>query len=87
MLGALGPVGAGVAPGMGMVTSLGAKAAGLLTDQTNQAGVGQNTYGPDFSAMGSYNQSDPNGTGPGRHPHGDDDSDDPQQRRRRRWWW
>ena len=61
VLAALGPVGAGVAAGMGMVTSMGAKAAGLLTDQTNQAGVGQNTYGPDFSAMRSNSQSDQNG--------------------------
>ena len=84
VLGRLGPVGGGVAAGLGMVTSMGAKAAGLLTDQTNQAGVGQNTYGPDFSAMGSNSRSDPNGQGdpnglgPGRHPHGDNDSDDPQ---------
>jgi hypothetical protein len=77
VLGALGPVGAGVAAGMGMVTSMGARAAGLLTDQTNQAGVGQNTYGPDFSAMGHSAQSGPNGLGPGRHPHGDNDSDHP----------
>jgi len=77
VLGALGPVGAGMAAGMGMVTSMGAKAAGLLTDQTNQAGVGQNTYGPDFSAMGSNSESGQNGQGPGRHPHGDHDSDDP----------
>ena len=43
----------------------GGKAAGLLISQTNQAGVGQNTYGPDFSAMGSTHnwngQGDPNG--------------------------
>ena len=84
VLGRLGPAGGGVAAGLGMVTSMGAKAAGLLTDQTNQAGVGQNTYGPDFSAMGSNSRSnpngqgDPNGLGPGRHPHGDNDSDDPQ---------
>ena len=43
-----------------LATSMGAKAAGLLTDQTNQAGVGQNTYGPDFSAMGSSSRSDSN---------------------------
>ena len=88
VLGHLGPAGSGVAAGLGMVTSMGAKAAGLLTDQTNQAGVGQNTYGPDFSAMGSNSRSDPsgqgrhrdglNGLGPGRHPHGDHDSDDPK---------
>ena len=84
VLGALGPAGARAAAGLGMVTSMGAKAAGLLTDQANQAGVGQNTYGPDFSAMGSNShgkpsgQGDPNGLGPGRHPHGDNDSDDPQ---------
>ena len=77
VLGGSGPVGAGVAAGIGIVTSMGAKAAGLLTDQTNQAGVGQNTYGPDFSAMRSDSQSGRNGLGPGRHPHGDHDSDDP----------
>ena len=77
LLGGPGPVGAGVGAGIGMITSMGAKAAGLLTDQTNQAGVGQNTYGPDFSAMRSDSQSGRNGLGPGRHPHGDHDSDDP----------
>ena len=71
-------LGAGVATGMGMLTSMGAKAAGLLTDQTNQAGVGQNTYGPDFSAMRSNGQSG-QGLGPGRHPPGDDATDDPDQ--------
>ena len=77
LLGALGPVAAGMGAGMGRVTSMGAKATGMLTDQTNQAGVGQNTYGPDFSAMRSNSQSDQNGAGPGRHPHDDNDSDNP----------
>ena len=34
-----------MAKGMGMISSAGAKATSLIADETNQAGVGQNTYG------------------------------------------
>lgn len=74
VMGRLGAAGPALAAGMGKVTSMGANAAGLLTDQTNQAGVGQNTYGPDFSAMRSNSQNRP---GPGRHPHDDHDNNHP----------
>jgi type IV secretion system protein TrbL len=52
VLGSFGPVGQAFAAGLGMVSSAGAKATSLMSDETNQAGVGQSTYGPDFSGMG-----------------------------------
>ncbi|GAA5122503.1 hypothetical protein GCM10023339_41020 [Alloalcanivorax gelatiniphagus] len=53
LIATLGPVGQAAATGVGMVTKASGIAASLMTDQTNQAGVGQGTHGPDFSAMGS----------------------------------
>ena len=49
MLGKLGPVGSGLATGVGIMSGLGAKGASLLADEANQSGVGHHTYGPDFS--------------------------------------
>ncbi len=82
VLGSFGPVGQAFAAGLGMVSSAGAKATSLMSDETNQAGVGQSTYGPDFSGMGgrqsgqsggqSGDQS--GGTHPGSQNSGDDDS-------------
>ena len=79
VLGSFGPVGQAFAAGLGMVSSAGAKATSLMSDETNQAGVGQSTYGPDFSNMGgrqsggqSGDQS--SGTHPGSQNSGDDDS-------------
>lgn len=51
-LGSFGGVGQALSAGMGMINSAGAKATSLMSDETNQAGVGQSTYGPDFSGMG-----------------------------------
>ena len=51
-LGSFGGVGQALAAGLGAINSAGAKATSLMSDETNQAGVGQNTYGPDFSGMG-----------------------------------
>lgn len=56
-LGSLGAGGQALAKGMGMISSAGAKATSLMADETNQAGVGQNTYGPDFSGTRSNNQN------------------------------
>lgn len=67
-LGSFGPVGQALSTGMGWINSAGAKATSLMSDETNQAGVGQSTYGPDFSGMGgrqSGGQSDGQG---GTHP-------------------
>ena len=79
VLGSFGPVGQAFAAGLGMVSSAGAKATSLMSDETNQAGVGQSTYGPDFSNMGgrqSGGQSGDqrSGTHPGSHNRGDADS-------------
>lgn len=46
---ALGPVGTGI----GMASSLGAKAVAMSTDLNNQAGVGHHSHYPDFTAAGS----------------------------------
>jgi type IV secretion system protein TrbL len=69
-LAGLGPAGQALAAGIGQVTSAGANATSMLADETNQAGVGQNTFGPDFSGLRPRNssqggdspqQSDPDG--------------------------
>jgi hypothetical protein len=51
-LGSFGTVGQALSTGMGWINSAGAKATSLMSDETNQAGVGQSTYGPDFSGLG-----------------------------------
>ncbi|WP_248580842.1 type IV secretion system protein [Nocardioides sp. InS609-2] len=52
MLAAIGGgVGGVMAAGMGIVSTIGTKGASLLGDETNQAGVGHHTYGPDFSSL------------------------------------
>ena len=48
----LGPVGAGFAAGLGLMTRVGSMGTSLVTDLTNQEGVGHNTYQPDY--QGSY---------------------------------
>jgi type IV secretion system protein TrbL len=60
-LGSFGGAGQALAAGLGMVSSAGAKATSLMSDETNQAGVGQSNYGPDFSGMGGRQS----GTHPG----------------------
>ncbi len=45
---ALGPVGAAFSAGIGLVTSIGSGGASLISDVTNQAGIGHNTYQPDY---------------------------------------
>ncbi|MFC7724907.1 type IV secretion system protein [Nocardioides sp. GCM10028917] len=82
VLGSFGPVGQAFAAGLGMVSSAGAKATSLMSDETNQAGVGQSTYGPDFSGMGGRQSGQSSGqpgdqsggTHPGSQNGGDDDS-------------
>ena len=85
VLGSFGPVGQAFAAGLGMVSSAGAKATSLMSDETNQAGVGQSTYGPDFSGMGGRQSGQSGqsggqpgdqsgGTHPGSQNGGDDDS-------------
>lgn len=46
-----GVAGSTLATGIGLVSSIGSHGAGLLADETNQAGVGHHTYGPDFSNL------------------------------------
>lgn len=75
-LGSFGPAGQAVAAGIGLITSAGAKATALISDETNQAGVGQSTYGPDFSNTHTNNgqsngQGGQGGQGGGNHPGGD----------------
>lgn len=48
--GLLGPVGAAFAAGIGAVTAVGSTGAALFTDVANQAGIGHNTYQPDYQA-------------------------------------
>lgn len=82
--GLLGPVGQAAAAGIGVVTKAGALAASLMSDQTNQAGAGQGTYGPDFSSLGARAGKNGHQTTPGPAAHmshhggagGDDSGDD-----------
>jgi hypothetical protein len=46
--GIFGPIGAGLAAGIGAITTLGAAGTSVFTDLTNQQGVGHNTYQPDY---------------------------------------
>ncbi|MCC6497172.1 MAG: hypothetical protein IT193_13045 [Propionibacteriaceae bacterium] len=46
----LGPVGAAFSTGLGAFTRIGGVGASVLTDLTNQAGVGHNSYQPDYQA-------------------------------------
>ncbi|MFC7501565.1 type IV secretion system protein [Nocardioides sp. GCM10030258] len=82
VLGSFGPVGQAMSTGMGWINSAGAKATSLMSDESNQAGVGQSTYGPDFSGLGgrqsggqSGDQS--GGSHPGSQNSGDDDPPSP----------
>lgn len=72
-LGNLGPVGQTVSTGLGAVSSAGAKAASLLADETNQAGVGQGTYGPDFSGLRDNGTQSGGTKSSGTHPGSQDD--------------
>lgn len=67
-LGSFGPVGQALSTGMGWINSAGAKATSLMSDETNQAGVGQSTYGPDFSGMGGRQSGGQSGGQGGTHP-------------------
>jgi hypothetical protein len=46
--GFFGPIGAGLAAGIGLVTRVGSVGNSVFTDLTNQEGVGHNTYQPDY---------------------------------------
>jgi len=63
---ALGPIGTGI----GMATSLGAKAVAIGTDLNNQAGVGDHNQYPDFTSAGSSQKR--NGNPSGNNPAPDD---------------
>ena len=67
-LGSFGAVGQALSTGMGWINSAGAKATSLMSDETNQAGVGQSTYGPDFSGMGGRQSGGQSGGQGGTHP-------------------
>jgi type IV secretion system protein TrbL len=84
VLGSFDPVGQALSTGMGWINSAGAKGTSLMSDETNQAGVGQSTYGPDFSGIGGRQSGgDQSGGRGGTHPgskngdQGDDDSSMP----------
>ncbi|MEV5003843.1 type IV secretion system protein [Nocardioides sp. LML1-1-1.1] len=76
-LGSFGGIGQALSAGMGMINSAGAKATSLMSDETNQAGVGQSTYGPDFSGMGGRQSGGQSGGQGGNQPgsQGDDQND------------
>ncbi|MDR7254179.1 hypothetical protein J2X46_003172 [Nocardioides sp. BE266] len=74
--GLLGPVGQAAAAGIGVVTKAGALAASLMSDQTNQAGAGQGTYGPDFSSLGARSGRNAHQSTPGPAAHMSHDSGD-----------
>jgi hypothetical protein len=77
LLGSLGPVGQAMSTGIGWINSAGAKGTSLMADETNQAGVGQSTYGPDFSGLGGRQPgSQPGGQSGETHP-GSHNGDDP----------
>jgi hypothetical protein len=46
--GMFGAVGAGLAAGIGAITTVGTSATAVFTDLTNQEGVGHNSYQPDY---------------------------------------
>lgn len=86
VLGNLGPAGQAMSKGLGVMTGLGSQGASLFSDVTNQAGVGESTYGPDLardsgSGSGGSSVGEPNladsdrddfqgGTGTGANPAG-----------------
>ena len=59
LLSALGPVGQAAATGVGLAGSLGARAAAVGADLSNQMGVGHGNYVPDFSSDRRSNGRDP----------------------------
>ena len=63
-----GAVGGALAKGMGAVQKVGTQGASLMSDETNQTGVGHHTYGPDFSNIRSSGSSSSASSGNGRHP-------------------
>lgn len=64
---ALGPVGAALGAGASMVANIGAKAASIGADVSNQMGVGHNGYQPDFSGI-RPNRAQANGAGSNGQP-------------------
>jgi type IV secretion system protein TrbL len=84
LLGELGQAGQALATGLGLVQSAGAKGASLMSDESNQAGVGHHTYGPDFTNArsstgnsGGPTASSRNGEQPPMPPPDHNDGDDP----------
>lgn len=79
-LSGLGAVGTGLAAGLGAVETVGSKGAAVGADLTNQMGVGNTSYHPDFSGLhdpprraGSNGSTSGSGRGPGGG--GGDESD------------
>jgi hypothetical protein len=70
----LGPVGAGLAMGIGVMTRVGSVGTSVLTDMTNQEGVGHNTYQPDYQdgrrdgAARANREANANGDSPSSEP-------------------
>ena len=76
----IGPLGQALGSGLGTVASVGATAAAVGTDVTNQMGVGHNTYQPDFdSGRRSPNSDDHNPDDQSPTPQGDTDTNDDLQ--------
>jgi hypothetical protein len=71
MKNALGPIGTGI----GIASSLGAKAAAVSADLSNQSGVGHHSHYPDFTAAGSGQKR--NGSGNSSSSDTDDDQGSP----------
>jgi hypothetical protein len=66
-----GPLGSLAATGLGVMAGLGTSGAAIGADLTNQAGVGHNSYYPDYSGSGGdaaranrESQADPGGASP-----------------------
>ncbi|KRB75048.1 hypothetical protein ASE01_16915 [Nocardioides sp. Root190] len=65
VLGNLGPAGQAMSKGLGVMTGLGSQGASLFSDVTNQAGVGESTYGPDLARDNGGGSGESGGGGSG----------------------
>jgi hypothetical protein len=68
---ALGPIGQALGAGLGVMTKLGAAATVIGSDMTNQEGVGNNSYYPDYTDRSRRDASRAN-----REQQGETDNDD-----------
>lgn len=73
--------GQAISRGLGMLQSLGAKSTSLVSDVSNQAGIGHHTFGPDFSnaasGRGDGGRANDSAGGEEIDDQGDDDGSDP----------